>query len=342
MLRRPVLLPALGALLVTIVLSACGDDGGAGQPAAASEETTRVVQGAYGEVEIPAEPQRIVADLMTVDYLTALGYDTDNIVGVFGAGFHAEDEEHYLRDELSRDDLVDPGFPYEADLEAIAAADPDLILLPFDQIDGAEGREKMAKVAPLLAVPTSEEDADGGRYGGTASFQDWRGTLRSYGELLGLEAEAEAYIEESEAMIDELREEHADVIAETEVVQAKSTTDYVAINPIDTDLAALGSILLRELGFEQPQAVESAKPDEWGSIDISQENTSLLDGDLLFLEVREGSERHEESPLWDTLEVVQNDRVVVVGNHWQFGGAVGAREVLADIDETLTAIADES
>lgn len=336
------LVPALGAVLAATVLTACGtDDDSSPSDATAEEATTRVVESAYGEVEIPTEPQRIMADLMTVDYLTALGYDTDNIVGVFGADFHSDDEDHYLRDELAREGLVDPGFVYEAELEAVAAADPDLILLPFDQIDGTRSREKLAKVAPLVAVPTSEENAEGGRYGGTASFQDWRGTLRSYGELLGREAEAEAFIEESEAMLEDLREEHADLIAETSVVQAKSTSEYVAINPINTDLAALGSILLGELGFQQPPAVETAKPDEWGSIDISQENTSLLDGDLLFLEVRENSLRHEDSPLWETLDVVRSDRVVIVGNHWQFGGAVGAREVIADVDETLTAIAAE-
>lgn len=330
---------SLLVLITPALLAACGSDASEAGAGTEPEPTTRVVESAYGEVEIPAEPQRIVADLMTVDYLTALGYDTDTIVGVFGLDFYADDETHYLRDELAREDLVDPGFAYDADLEAVAAADPDLILLPFDQIDGAKGREKLAAIAPLVAVPTSEEDADGGRYGGTASFQDWRGTLRSYGELLGREDEAEAFIAETEDQIEQLREEHADVIAATEVVQAKSTPEYVAINPIETDLAALGSILLGELGFHEPAAVQDAEVDEWGSVDVSQENTSLLDGDLLFLEVREGSDRHESSPLWETLEVVQNAGVVTVGNHWQFGGAVGAREVLADIDATLTELA---
>lgn len=341
-MRHSLLTPVVAGLLAAAVLTGCGDGGAEGEPSQTTEETTRIVEGAYGELEIPAEPQRIVADLMTVDYLTALGYDTDNIVAVFGLDFYADDETHYLRDELARDDLVDPGFAYDADLEAVAALDPDLILLPFDQIDGAKGREKLAKIAPLVAVPTSEANSDGGRYGGTASFQDWRGTLRSYGALLGREDEAEAFIADTEAEIDGLRAEYADTIAEIEVVQAKSTTEYVAINPINTDLAALGSILLGELGFHEPAAVEEAPIDEWGSVDVSEENTDLLDGDLLFLEVRESSDRHESSPLWMTLDVVRNDGVVIVGNHWQFGGAVGAREVLTDIDETLAALAAEA
>lgn len=338
MLRRSLLVPTLGTLLASTVLTACGSS----EEPAGADETTRVVQSAYGSVEIPTEPKRIVADVLTIDYLTALGYDTDNIVGVFGASYYAGDEDYYQHEQVSRDGLVDPGFSFEANVEKVAAAEPDLILLPFDQIDGAEVREELAQIAPLVAVPTSESASEEGRYGGTASFQDWRGTLRSYGTILDREDEAEAYIEETEGMLEDLRVEHADTIASTRVVQAKSTPDYVAVNPITNDKAAIGSILLRELGFSEPDAVVSTTADEWGSIELSQENTTLLDGDLLFLEVREGSARHEDSPLWQTLEVVRNDRVVLVGNHWQVGGAVGAREVLEDVDETLTEIGDES
>ena len=336
--RRSLLVPAVGTLLASTVLTACGSSD---RPVTA-EETTRVVQSAYGEVEIPTEPKRIIADVLTIDYLTALGYDTNNIVGVFGASYHSGDEDYYLHEQVSRDGLIDPGFAFEANVEKVAAAEPDLILIPFDQIDGAEAREQLAQLAPLVAVPTSESTPEEGRYGGTASFQDWRGTLRSYGAVLDRGDEAEVYIEETEGLLEDLREEHADTIASTRVVQAKSTPDYVAVNPITNDKAAIGSILLRELGFREPDAVVKAKADEWGSIELSQENTALLDGDLLFLEVREGSTRHEESPLWQTLNVVRNDRVVIVGNHWQVGGAVGAREVLEDIDETLTDIRDES
>lgn len=338
MLRFSTLVPTLGALLASTVLSSCGSTD---EPAEAAE-TTRVVESAYGSVEIPTEPKRIIADVLTIDYLTALGFDTDNIVGVFGLDYYAGDEGYYLHEEVARDGLVDPGWAFEVNVEKVAAAEPDLILLPFDQIDGAEAREQLAEIAPMVAVPTSEENTEGGRYGGTASFQDWRGTLRSYGRILDRGDEAEAYIEETEGMLEDLREEHAGAISATDVVQAKSTPDYVAVNPITNDKAAIGSILLRELGFTEPDAVLEAKADEWGSIELSQENTALLDGDLLFLEVREGSTRHEKSPLWNTLQVVKNDRVIIVGNHWQVGGAVAAREILEDIDETLTAIAGDA
>ena len=77
------------------------------------------------------------------------------------------------------------------------------------------------------------------------------------------------------------------------------------------------------------------EPDEYGTIELSAENINLLDGDLLFLEVREDATGHADSPLWETLGVVQADNVVTVGNHWEYGGAVAAREVIADLRAAL-------
>lgn len=331
---RPLRLLALLAALLGLVAGACGDDDAGSEADEEPVAATRTVEGAYGPIEIPTEPERIFADIVTVDYLTALGYDTSKIVGVFDAGHFAE-EDGYLGDFFNGQELVDPGFQYEMNVEAIAAAEPDLVLVPFDQIDGAPQQAELAEIAPLLVVPTSTGEDPAQRYGGEASFQDWRGTLRSYGELLDLEDEAEAYIAGTEARMADVREAHGDLIDSLTANEAKTTLDYVAINALDIPGGVLGSLVLTELGFRAPEVVGALTPDEYGSIEISAENTDLLDADLLFLEVREGSKRHEESPLWSSLEVVRAGHVVVVGNHWEFGGAVAVRRVIDDIAAAL-------
>jgi iron complex transport system substrate-binding protein len=334
---------ALAALALVLLpaIAGCGDDDAAG---GASDAATRSVEGAYGPIDIPAEPQRIFADLMTVDYLTALGFDTSRIAGVFGAGFFQEADAHYLDGFFAAQEVIDPGFQYDANVEEVAAADPDLILLPFDQIDGSEIQTELAAIAPLLVVPTSEGREAAVRFGGTASFQDWRTTLGAYGELLDLGDEAEAYITETEAQLEAISAEHGDLITSITATEAKSTPDYMAINALDSALESgvLGTIIMSELGFRPPEQLAALAPDEYGTIELSSENIDLLDGDLLFLEVREGSTEHEASPLWPALSVVQEGGVVVVGNHWEFGGAVAAREVIADIDEALDALAARS
>ena len=352
---RPVAALAALALLPLLALGACADDDDAASattaavttaapssstdpttstPTAAIAGGTRTVEGADGPIEIPANPQRIV-DLMSLDHMSALGMDTAAFIGVFGADFF--DDDHYLAEVLRRPDLVDPGFAFEANLEALAAAEPDLIIAPFDQIDGAPGLDAMRQIAPVLIVPTSETADPGVRHGGAASFQDWRTTMRHYGAVLDRSDEAEAYIAETEADVAALRADHGPLIDATTATEMKSTTDFVAINALSSALESgvLGTILLSELGFQPPPAQAAATIDEYGTIELSPENLGLVDGDLLFVEVREGVREFESNPLWPTLQVVKDGGVVEVGNHWEYGGAVAARVVLDDIRAAL-------
>ncbi|WP_019876725.1 ABC transporter substrate-binding protein [Sporichthya polymorpha] len=327
-------------------LAACADDDDDAGPSASSTPTAtrRTVDGAYGPVEIPTDPQRIFADLMTVDYLTALGYDTTKVIGCFDATSYREDPQHYLHTYFATRELADPGFQYDMNVEIVAAAQPDLILLPFDQIDGSGFEDDLRQIAPLLVVPTSETRDPGTRYGGTASFQDWRATLRAYGKLLGRETQAEEYITETDGMLAALSAEYGSLISSLGVTEAKSTPDFVAINVLSAagERGVLGTILLSELGFQAPDVLDDVEVDEYGTIELSRERVDLLECDLLFLEVRGGSTAHEESPLWDTLDVVEDGNVVIVGNHWEFGGAVAARKVIADIDHSLGKLAAAS
>jgi ABC-type Fe3+-hydroxamate transport system substrate-binding protein len=115
----------------------------------------------------------------------------------------------------------------------------------------------------------------------------------------------------------------------------------MAINALSSARTSgvLGSILLSELGFQAPDRQQALTPDEYGTIELSAENLDLVDGDLLFLEVREDARGHEDSPLWPTLGVVRDGGVVVVGNHWEYGGATAARVVLDDIEAALDDLA---
>lgn len=336
------LLTSAAALIAATPAAATTEPAEPAETADSAETGTRTVEGAYGPVEIPVDPQRIVVDLVALDYLTTLGYDTSNVVAVFGAGFFADD--HYLADVLQRDDLVDPGFAYEANLEAIAALDPDLVVAPFDQIDRAPGLDELRDLAPVLVVPTTETRDPVVRYGGKASFQDWRTTLRTFGELLDRSDVAEEYIAETEGQLAALREEHGALIDSISATEIKSAADGVSVNMLASalDSGVLGTILMSELGFTPPEALAAVDADEYGGLEISDENLMLIDSDLLFVEVREGSTRHSDSLLWDTLQVVQDDAVFEVGNHWEYGGALAAREVIADIDAALDELASRA
>lgn len=59
----------------------------------------------------------------------------------------------------------------------------------------------MTALAPMLVVPTSQSRDPAVRFCGSASFQDWRSTLRAYGRLLDRTDAADTYIADTEAQL---------------------------------------------------------------------------------------------------------------------------------------------
>jgi iron complex transport system substrate-binding protein len=168
-------------LLLSIVLSACGGSDGGGQantagsaansheekateqPAATTEQTTRTVTHLLGETEIPANPQRIVAD-QYIGHLLALGVKP---VGARGDLMKSP----FLKDFVSG--IEDSGSPMN--LERVLELKPDLII-----VQSGDNYEELSKIAPTIVY----------EYGKLNSIEQ----LRLFGEILGKEKEAEEWI----------------------------------------------------------------------------------------------------------------------------------------------------
>ena len=169
-IRKPTAIAAVLLFVVAMLLNACGNGNSAGNggssspsksPAASPSSTpspspsssasspadgegTRIVSTVNGDVEIPAHPQRIVA-LYYHHILFALGEKPvgANLTWWGGSPFLAEQEAG----------VTDVGGP--PSLEAVAALEPDLIIM---NSNNAEDYEQFAKIAPSVLIPY-----DGGR-----------------------------------------------------------------------------------------------------------------------------------------------------------------------------------
>ncbi|TGV00017.1 ABC transporter substrate-binding protein, partial [Mesorhizobium sp. M00.F.Ca.ET.186.01.1.1] len=130
--------------------NSAGRQGGqapADKPAAQTAET-RTVKDAAGEVTIPANPQRIADVSGSTEELLALG-----IRPVLTANSQYEspmDLTPILQKELGKDVTVAGWFQNEVSVEAIAAANPDLILVGPAQ---EKICEQLNKIAPTVRVP---------------------------------------------------------------------------------------------------------------------------------------------------------------------------------------------
>jgi iron complex transport system substrate-binding protein len=267
------------------LLTACGAPQ-APAPAAA----TRPHDGAYGRVELPTAPQRVVTMYATdTDVALVLGLP---LVGAYATAAGAFPP--YQADRLTG---VPPVATWpDPDYEAIAALAPDLVL-HGDGYNTPEHGPALAAIAPVLALP--EELAAPSR---------WRPRLAEVAALLGREDAAAAFVAAHDERAAALRER----------VQGRWGGATVAyIGPIEPGVLYVAQAdmqthltLSEDLGMPLASVVPATV--ETRRTDISYEEIGLLaDVDVILLRVnpradtvepdRDASLAITASPLWADL-----------------------------------------
>lgn len=296
---------ALAALLpLVLVLAACGsDDDGAGEVAgssggAAAQATS--ISHAYGETEVPADPQRVVTwGWGSADAAVALGVVP---VAMPFQSYGGDDEGvlPWLREALeSEGEDVPTVLPdqQEVPIEAIAAADPDLVLAPYSGITEAEYAQ-LSRIAPTVAFP------------GEPWATPWRDTVRIVGEALGRADEATELLEDIDAQVAEQAEAHPQLEGKT-VAMVWDTADALYVyKPADARVA-----FTEDLGLTTAPAVEElASGDETFYYTLSEERLSELDSDVLvtYADSAQTSSAFLASPAAKTMEQVQRGAVAPV------------------------------
>lgn len=191
---RRLLTAVAAASFAIAALTACSSPPDSDE--AGSVTDTHAVETHYGEVEVPVEPQRIVA----------VSYDTPwqlMSLGVTPVG--AQDYSNFLAsfDDDRKDfiaDVAPVGTYGEIDYEAVLALDPDLIVGDAYEID-EEIYEKLTEIAPT-AIVFGENRAD------------WKTVVADLAAAVG----ADESLDDAKAAYDdrmsELQETYADVLAE--------------------------------------------------------------------------------------------------------------------------------
>ena len=117
-------------------------------------------------------------------------------------------------------------------------------------------------------------------------------------------------------------------------------------------LTAIAGSILTELGFEQPETLQSQS---WGMKLSSTENIPVLDADVIFVllepndpAIVDNYQHWTAHPLWQQLAAVQSGRVFEVDPvSWMMGGGILAANAMLDdlyshygLDETIVANRD--
>lgn len=306
-LTRRGFLAGAGSLLV-LAPYGCG-----GSPERVSgPEDGRLVEHELGQTRVPRQPERaVVTDgEITLDPMVALGVEPV-----------AAPEPNYtggIPKQISsriEGDLASIGTVNEPDFERLAELEPDLILGIVDIVE--QGYDRLAGIAPTVALD----------YEQTA----WRDQLRRVAEVVGRENEAGELLADYDRRVARLREEGADKLEGLTVTVARATDlgfRYL------TEEGSFPWTVLGDLGLSAPPEQETGEVGE-PFVEISQEDTPLLEADYIFLATDSGgsgesavAEEVRSNPLWRELS---GRKIEVPSSRWVFGNVLTANAILDDV-----------
>lgn len=240
------------------------------------------VEHTLGTTVINEEVQRIaVFDLGILDAIHTLGL-SDKVIGIPKQTSLPEYLEEYNKDEISN-----LGGLKELDMEAIYAAQPDLIIIGGRQ---ADYYDQLSEIAPVIGVGIDWEQSY------MASMES---NLKLIGDIFGVQEKIDSYLLELNNRIDTIRE----------TVQKDSLTALVTMVS-DRSIKALGNsarcgIISNEMGFDNLGAeLESSTHGD----SISYEYIVEKDADYIFVLDRNAAVGATEAPA--VKEIVENELVM--------------------------------
>ena len=263
---------AASALATALVLAGCsGSTGGTGDAdatasAGAGEPVT--IEHAFGETTVPADPQNVVTlGWGSTDAAIALG--TIPVAIPFDS--YAGDENGVLpwvADAIDKAGAelptVLPESPDEPPYEAIADADPDVILAVYSGIT-EEQYETLSQIAPTVAYP------------GEAWSTPWRDVVTTVGEALGKSDEATAVLADIDDQLAEQAAAHPEFDGKSIAAVWDVAGTFYVYKKADPRVE-----FMLDLGFVNAPSVDAlANGDSTFYYTLSYEQLDQLDADVV-------------------------------------------------------------
>jgi len=273
---RPTALLALAATLALAACSAPAEDAApeapgpapeTGMGGAAAEAFPVTIEHAFGETVIESEPQRVVTwGWGSADAALALGV-VPAAMPFQAYGGDAEGVLPWVADELEALGAETPTIlpdSAEAPVEAIAAAEPDLILAHYSGLT-AEEYDLLSAIAPTVAYPDQPWSTP------------WREVVETTGLALGRAEAATDVLGEIDAAVAAAAEEHPEFAGLT-VAQVWDTGDtFYVYTPADPRAE-----FTEDLGFETAPSVTALDTGESTFyFTLSHEQLDQLSSDVL-------------------------------------------------------------
>jgi iron complex transport system substrate-binding protein len=315
------MIAGLSLLIFILLFTACGSISNSDDSTNKVENTKaekRIVNTVKGDIEVPAEPKRVIGlSVVYPEFLYTLG-----VTPVAVQNFH-EEYPAYLKEPFK--DTLKLGISKTPNFEAILSASPDLIIAPAWWAD--KDYDQLSKIAPTVLLPEREQ---------------WTDELMDIAKVLNLEEKANQVMKNYKQKVLNAKQKLNDRLG-------NETVMYIRIMPKELivygENQSRGILIYKELGLESVPAF----PESEISVALSMEKLPEYNPDHIILqldnvddkEIQKQYQELQESPLWKNLKAVKNGQVYNTGSIEWFNVGMSPLANSNAIDELLNAMLKE-
>ena len=306
-MKKKILKTLVATCMTAMMFVGCASNSATNEDKAIGKTVT--VTDVRGEVEIPADPQRIVDLSGNSDILSILGY---KVIGTANSDAYDYTKfPSYLEETLSGAEILGYSMQDTMDVEAVMNLKPDLIVISTVQ---EKMYDALSEIAPTVMIQLEA--------------LNWKDDVRALAKVFNKEDVANEWLTKYET---EAKEEGDKIKAE----YGEDTTylSFLASGGqfFIFDGAGFGDVLYNDMGLAKPAGMPEQT--DISLPVVTYEGLAAIQTDYIFLiATDEDLAQLESNAIWNSLPAVKEGKVVVFPSSPYFnqGYSPIGREILVD------------
>ena len=312
-MKNKVLKAIVATCMTAMMFVGCASNGTANEDK--TTENTVTVTDVRGDVEIPADPQRIVDLSGNSDILSILGYD---VVGTANSDAYDYTKfPSYLEETLKGAEILGYSMQDTMDVEAVMNLNPDLIVISTVQ---EKMYDALSEIAPTVMIQLEA--------------LNWKDDVRALGKVFDKEDVANEWIANYEAKAKEAGDK----------IKAKygDNTTYLSFLASGGqffvfDGAGFGDVLYKDMGLAKPAGMPEQT--DISLPVVTYEGLAAIQADYIFaIATEEDLAQLEANSIWNNLPAVKNGNVVILESSPYFNqgySPIGREKLVDEIGDML-------
>ena len=306
-MKKKILKTLVATCMTAMMFVGCASNSATNEDKAIGKTVT--VTDVRGEVEIPANPQRIVDLSGNSDILSILGY---KVIGTANSDAYDYTKfPSYLEETLSGAEILGYSMQDTMDVEAVMNLKPDLIVISTVQ---EKMYDALSEIAPTVMIQLEA--------------LNWKDDVRALAKVFNKEDVANEWLTKYET---EAKEEGDKIKAE----YGEDTTylSFLASGGqfFIFDGAGFGDVLYNDMGLAKPAGMPEQT--DISLPVVTYEGLAAIQTDYIFLiATDEDLAQLESNAIWNSLPAVKEGKVVVLPSSPYFNQGYSSigREILVD------------